>query len=99
MKSKTLLIKTFLFAFQILFISSSVIVENNQDLVDILNSFAKEIAELKLVKHDIEIKLTSIQSKMMSKLKYENFPKYTILTVGSEEIFNYFTIRLLLGYF
>ena len=89
MKSKTLLIKTFLFAFQILFISSSVIVENNQDLVDILNSFAKEIAELKSAKHEAEIKLAEIQSKST----YNTFPKYTILTIGSETIFSNFDNR------
>jgi len=109
MQSKTFL-KNFLLFFQIIFISASIVVENNQDLETTLNFLAnkiekqdaetklalQEIAELKLVKHDIEIKLTSIQSKIKSKLKYENFPKYTILTVGSEEIFNYFIIRLIL---
>lgn len=86
MQSKTFL-KTFLLFFQILFISTSIVFENNQDLLATLNLFAKQIAEL-------NIKHANIQSKVMSKA-YENFPKYTILPVGSEEIFNYFTIRYL----
>jgi len=80
MQSKTFL-KTFLLFFQILFINTSIVVENNQDLLATLNLFANEIAELKHA---------NIQSKLT---RYDNFPKYTILTVGSEEIFNYFTIR------
>jgi hypothetical protein len=84
MQSKTFL-KTFLLFFQILFISTSIVVENNQDLLTTLNLFANEIAEIKN-------NVVHIQSKVMSKA-FDNFPKYTILTVGSEEIFNYFTIR------
>jgi len=103
MKVKTFL-KTFLLIFQILFISTSIVVENNQDLSATLNLFANEIAEIKNkvenkfvdeiaeLKHNVETNFAKIQSKVMSK-RYENFPKYTILTVGSEEIFNYFTIR------
>jgi hypothetical protein len=81
MNSKTFL-RTFLLFFQIIFISSSIVGHNNQDLKATLSLLTNKIAELEL----------KIQSKVTSK-SYENFPKYTILTVGSEEIFDYFTIR------
>jgi hypothetical protein len=95
MNTKILLRIIFLFFFQNFFITSSLIavIENNQDLVEILNSFSKEIAHLKQAKQDVETKLAKIQKINSPNVIYNRFKKYTILTVGSEAIFQHFNDR------